>query len=192
MTSVVKATKPGPSKLTPELQEQILTAIRKGGCTYADACLQAGISTSTFHLWKQKGQEQKKGRFFGVFGRAEKGRGRIPGYPVFNGSYTRSLHSAVIAAGLAESMMEKRGRKALPRCGMRNHLSKWETRRWRKLRLKVFELDGHRCRCCGKAGVLELDHIAPVEKGGESVGRFEPADPFERLPYRQISKREPA
>ena len=62
MTSVVKATKPGPSKLTPELQEQILTAIRKGGCTYADTCLQAGISTSTFHLWKQKGQEQKKGR----------------------------------------------------------------------------------------------------------------------------------
>ena len=61
MTSVVKATKPGPSKLTPDLQEQILTAIRSG-CTYADACLQAGISTSTFHLWKQKGQEQKKGR----------------------------------------------------------------------------------------------------------------------------------
>ena len=50
---------------------------------------------------------------------------------------------------------------------MRNHPSKWETRRWRKLRLKVFELDGHRCRCCGKAGVLELDHIVPVEKGGD-------------------------
>ena len=50
MTSVVKATKPGPSKLTPELQEQILTAIRKGGCTYADACLKVGISTSVFQL----------------------------------------------------------------------------------------------------------------------------------------------
>ena len=46
-----------------ELQEQILTAIRKGGCTYADACLQAGISKSTFQLWKKKGQEQKKGSY---------------------------------------------------------------------------------------------------------------------------------
>ena len=34
-----------PSKLTPELKEEILTAIREGGCTYADACLKAGIST---------------------------------------------------------------------------------------------------------------------------------------------------
>ena len=33
-----------PSKLTPELKEEILTAIGKGGCTYADACLKAGIS----------------------------------------------------------------------------------------------------------------------------------------------------
>ena len=33
------------------------------GCTYADACLKAGISKSTFQLWKKKGQEQKKGQF---------------------------------------------------------------------------------------------------------------------------------
>ena len=52
-----------PSKLTPELQEQILTAIREGGCTYADACLKAGISKSTFQLWKKKGQEQKRGHY---------------------------------------------------------------------------------------------------------------------------------
>ena len=56
-----------PSKLTPELQEQILTAIREGGCTYADACLKVGISTSTFHRWKKKGQEQTKGRFSEFF-----------------------------------------------------------------------------------------------------------------------------
>ena len=54
---------PRPSKLTPELQEQILTAIREGGCTYADACFKAGINESTFHRWKQKGQEQDRGRF---------------------------------------------------------------------------------------------------------------------------------
>ena len=52
-----------PSKLTPELKEEILTAIGKGGCTYADACLKAGISTSTFQLWKQKGQEQVRGQY---------------------------------------------------------------------------------------------------------------------------------
>ena len=57
------ATAGRPSKLTPALQEQILTSIRDGGCTYADACLKAGISTSTFQLWKQKGQEQRSGRF---------------------------------------------------------------------------------------------------------------------------------
>ena len=44
-----------PSKLTPELKEEILTAIRDGGCTYADACLKVGINESTFHRWKQKG-----------------------------------------------------------------------------------------------------------------------------------------
>ena len=55
-----------PSKLTPALpalKEEILTAIGKGGCTYADACLQVGISKSTFQLWKQKEQEQARGRF---------------------------------------------------------------------------------------------------------------------------------
>ena len=52
-----------PSKLTPELKEEILTAIGKGGCTYADACFKAGIDESTFHRWKQKGQEQDRGRF---------------------------------------------------------------------------------------------------------------------------------
>ena len=52
-----------PSKLTPELQEQILTAIREGGCTYADACLRVGIAKSTFQRWKVKGQEQARGRF---------------------------------------------------------------------------------------------------------------------------------
>ena len=56
MTSVVKATKPGPSKLTPEFQEQIPRSD-------ADACLKAGISKSTFQLWKKKGQEQKRGHY---------------------------------------------------------------------------------------------------------------------------------
>ena len=52
-----------PSKLTPELKEEILTAIREGGCTYADACLRVGISKSVFQLWKQKGRKQKRGHY---------------------------------------------------------------------------------------------------------------------------------
>ena len=49
---------------------------------------------------------------------------------------------------------------------MRNHPARWHSRRWRKLRRTVFERDGHRCVQCGKAGLLELDHVRPVEKGG--------------------------
>ena len=71
-TSISASRAGRPSKLTPELQEQILTASREGGCTYADACRKAGISQSTFHLWKQKGQEQKKGRFSEVSDKLEK------------------------------------------------------------------------------------------------------------------------
>ena len=40
-----------------------LTAIREGGCTYADACLRVGIAKSTFQRWKVKGQEQARGQF---------------------------------------------------------------------------------------------------------------------------------
>ena len=39
------------------------TAIREGGCTYADACLRVGIAKSTFQRWKVKGQEQARGQF---------------------------------------------------------------------------------------------------------------------------------
>ena len=35
-------------------------------------------------------------------------------------------------------------------------------RGWRRLRRRVLELDGWRCRSCGKAGRLEVDHIIPV------------------------------
>ncbi|MXW56069.1 MAG: HNH endonuclease [Gemmatimonadales bacterium] len=34
--------------------------------------------------------------------------------------------------------------------------------RWRALRRFVFKRDGHRCRKCGKAGRLEVDHIRPL------------------------------
>ena len=40
------------------------------------------------------------------------------------------------------------------------------TRRWRRLRLQIFDRDGYRCRKCGKPGRLEAHHIVPVTQGG--------------------------
>ena len=34
--------------------------------------------------------------------------------------------------------------------------------RWRKARLAVLKRDGFRCRKCGKAGRLEVDHVRPL------------------------------
>ena len=39
-------------------------------------------------------------------------------------------------------------------------------RRWRRLRSRILDRDGWRCRKCGKAGILEVDHIQPLEDGG--------------------------
>ena len=39
--------------------------------------------------------------------------------------------------------------------------------RWQRLRRATLERDGWRCRACGGAGKLEVDHIQPIYKGGE-------------------------
>ena len=39
-------------------------------------------------------------------------------------------------------------------------------KRWARLRLRILHRDGFRCKCCGKAGRLEVDHIVPVFMGG--------------------------
>ena len=39
-------------------------------------------------------------------------------------------------------------------------------RRWRRIRRRVLDRDGWRCRSCGKAGRLEVHHVVPVEQGG--------------------------
>ena len=50
--------RPGrPSKLVPEVQLKILTAI-KCGTSYKTACLAAGIGERTFHRWKQRGEQE--------------------------------------------------------------------------------------------------------------------------------------
>ena len=37
-----------------------------------------------------------------------------------------------------------------------------DPRRWAATRRAVFKRDGWRCRCCGRAGRLEADHIRPL------------------------------
>ena len=44
-------------------------------------------------------------------------------------------------------------------------------RRWRALRLVILERDGWRCRQCGGAGRLEVDHVTPLARGG---ARYDP------------------
>ena len=39
-------------------------------------------------------------------------------------------------------------------------------RRWRALRKKALDRDGWRCVKCGRAGMLQVDHIKPMETGG--------------------------
>ena len=42
------------------------------------------------------------------------------------------------------------------------------TRRgWRRLRQAAKNRDGWRCQDCGKAGILEVHHIIPLNDGGE-------------------------
>ena len=40
-------------------------------------------------------------------------------------------------------------------------------RQWRKVRLQMLDRDSWRCQKCGKTGRLEVDHIKPLEDGGE-------------------------
>ena len=50
------------SKLTPEVQEKVVSAIRAGN--YANVSAEyAGISERTFYRWLQRGQEAKSGRY---------------------------------------------------------------------------------------------------------------------------------
>jgi len=51
-----------PSKLTPEVVRKICDNIRLG-MSYERAAMCAGISRSTFHLWKAKGEQAKTGKY---------------------------------------------------------------------------------------------------------------------------------
>ena len=48
------------TKLTPEVQEKVVSAIRAGNYAYV-AAEYAGISSATFYSWLQQGNEAKRG-----------------------------------------------------------------------------------------------------------------------------------
>ena len=58
---------------------------------------------------------------------------------------------------------------------IRNHPAAYGSKRWRMLRRRVLERDGWRCRTCGKAGRLEVDHVIPIADGGDwwAVGNLQ-------------------
>ena len=43
-------------------------------------------------------------------------------------------------------------------------------RLWRAVRLKVLDRDNWECVKCGRGGRLEVDHIKPLEVGGDMYG----------------------
>ena len=49
----------------------------------------------------------------------------------------------------------------------RRHPSRVDSARWALVRRAVFDRDGWRCRACGRAGRLEVDHVRPVALGGD-------------------------
>ena len=40
-------------------------------------------------------------------------------------------------------------------------------RRWAVVRRRILDRDGWRCRECGRAGRLEVDHVEALEDGGD-------------------------
>ena len=44
---------------------------------------------------------------------------------------------------------------------------RYGSRRWKALRLEVFERDNWRCAGCGRPGRLHCDHVVPVAEGGD-------------------------
>lgn len=52
-------------------------------------------------------------------------------------------------------------------------MSRWHARarvggrRWMAVRDAVLRRDGYRCKVCGRAGRLQVDHIRPLSKNGD-------------------------
>ena len=67
-------------------------------------------------------------------------------------------------------------------------MSRWHDapvnrREWRRVRLQVLDRDGYRCTACGKAGILEVDHIVELKAGGAPLALFQSSLSLPRVPY---------
>ena len=69
--------------------------------------------------------------------------------------------------------------------------------RWRAIRRRVLNRDGWRCTACGAAGRMEVDHVQPLNRGGDDdlanlralcrtchIKRHSPAEHPERRAWR--------
>ena len=54
----------------------------------------------------------------------------------------------------------------------RNHV-RLHARQWARVRRAVLDRDAWRCRSCGRAGRMEVDHVVPLRCGGDP---FDPAN----------------
>lgn len=54
---------PRPTKLTRQLQAQMIAALREGG-SYQNACALAGVNYRTFNRWMQRGEREADGPFW--------------------------------------------------------------------------------------------------------------------------------
>ena len=50
---------------------------------------------------------------------------------------------------------------------MSRHHTRLHARRWMRVRRTVLDRDGWRCRRCGRAGRMEVDHVIPLDRGGD-------------------------
>lgn len=53
---------------------------------------------------------------------------------------------------------------------IRKRMYNTDVKMWRKISKEVFERDDYTCQYCGKiGGILEVDHITPISKGGSNL-----------------------
>ena len=50
---------------------------------------------------------------------------------------------------------------------MSRHHGRLHSRRWARVRRAVLDRDGWRCRRCGRASRMEVDHVVPLDRGGD-------------------------
>ena len=55
----------------------------------------------------------------------------------------------------------------MPSSGSSRHWAKVNRRRWAGVRMAALDRDRWRCQECGKAGLLEVHHVTPLEHGGK-------------------------